>query len=133
MATHYISRIFIGVALFTMLAGVLMTPIATYAASDADATGNAVDPSEAPPAAAIDSAPKVLAVLQRITNWMFTIFIAVAAMMIIFAAFTYLTSEGGEGVEKAHKMILYSAIAIVVATASRGLVTLVRNFITETQ
>lgn len=130
---HHLSRIFVGVALFAMLAGVLMAPIAAYAASETDATTAAADPSVAPPSAAIDSPQKVLSVLQRITNWMFTIFIAVAAMMIIFAAFTYLTSEGGEGVEKAHKMILYSAIAIVVATASRGLVTLVRNFITETQ
>ncbi len=90
------------------------------------------DPNAAPDApdiSSIDSPEEVLDVIQRITNWMFTIFIAVAAAMIIYAAYVYLTSGGGEDVSKAHKMILYSAIAIVVATASRGLVVLVRNFV----
>lgn len=81
------------------------------------------------PQSTIDTEQEVIDVIQRITNWMFTIFIAVAAMMIIYAAFIYLTSGGGEEVSKAHKMLLYAAIAIVVATMSRAIVRLVENFV----
>jgi len=77
----------------------------------------------------IDDVNDVKLILEKITNWMFTIFIALAAVMIIYAAFIYLTSGGGEDVSKAHKMLLYSAVAIAVATASRGLVNLTRNFV----
>lgn len=81
------------------------------------------------PQSSIDTEQDVLDVLQRITNWMFTIFIALAAMMIIYAAYIYLTSGGGEEVGKAHKMLLYSVVAIVVATMSRAIVRLVENFV----
>lgn len=116
----------------------LLAPVATLAAEGSDANPNpavtATTGSDANPAGpattTIDTPAKVIAVLQKITNWMFTIFITVAAMMIIYAAFIYLTSGGGEEVSTAHKMLLYAAVAIIVATASRGLVALTRNFIT---
>jgi hypothetical protein len=91
------------------------------------ATTKTIDPEA--PASSIDTPEEVIGILQSITNWMFTIFLTVAAAMIIYAAFIYLTSGGGEGVEKAHSMILYAAIAIVVATLSRSLVLLVKNFV----
>lgn len=114
------------------------SPVAAMAQNNAgggtNATGvnagggtNASDPVG--PVSSIDTEQEVLDVIQKITNWMFTIFIAVAAAMIIYAAFTYLTSGGGEGVETAHKMLLYSAVAIAVATLSRGIVKLVENFV----
>src|SRR3989344_7493377 len=43
----------------------------------------------------IDTVQDVLDVIDRITNWMFTIFLALAVIMILYAAFVYLTSGGG--------------------------------------
>lgn len=120
---------------FALLAPVMQVMAAEAGTGTGGTGGNAgtgtgaTDPS-GPPANAIDTPDKVIKVLEKITNWMFTIFIALAAMMIIYAAFIYLTSGGGEDVSKAHKMLLYAAVAIIVATASRGLVALTRTFIT---
>lgn len=132
-------KFLLSAALFTivavMLAGAL--PATSYAQSGGGtgATGGtggggtgAVD-TNVGPQSSINTPEAVQGVLQRITNWMFTFFIAIAAMMIIYAAFVYLTSGGGEEVQKAHKMLLYAAVAIVVATMSRGIVTLVKNFV----
>jgi len=83
-----------------------------------------------PPSSNIDTPQKVITLLEKITNWMFTIFMAVAVIMIIYAAFIYLTSGGGEETSHAHKIILYAAIAIVVAMTSRGIVKIVENFTT---
>ena len=92
--------------------------------------GSGITGGNAPttPSSNIDSVPKVIQLIQKITNWMFTIFMAVAAAMVIYAAFIYLTSGGGEEVGTAHKMLLYAAIAIAVATVSRGFVKIVENF-----
>ena len=77
----------------------------------------------------IDSVAKVLKVIDNITNWMFTIFIAVAVIFVLLAAFTYLTSGGGEETAKAHKMILYSAVAIAVAILAKGVVNVVKSIV----
>ncbi len=120
----------------TLVIGAL--PVAAHAQADgntggtAGSTGGGTGGSSAtasPATNTIDTPEKVKGVLEKITNWMFTIFIALAAAMIIYAAFVYLTSGGGEDVSKAHKMLLYAAVAVAVATASRGLVALTRNFI----
>lgn len=77
----------------------------------------------------IDTVDDVLMVIDRITNWMFTIFLAAAVIMILYAAFVYLTSGGGEETAKAHKMILYSAVAIAVAILARGVVTVIESIV----
>lgn len=119
-----LARFSFALIIMVMLAGALVVPYHYASAVDGAAVG-----TDVPDASTIDTPQEVEGVLQKITNWMFTFFIAAASIMIIYAAYTYLTSEGGENVSKAHKMLLYSAIAIVVATASRGLVTLVKNFV----
>ncbi len=126
--TNSLSRFSFALVIMVMLAGVFISPFQASAVPDPTSATPATGASEVPSATAIDSPEKVKSVIQSITNWMFTFFIAFAAIMIIYAAYIYLTAEGGENVSKAHKMLLYSAIAIVVATASRGLVTLVRVF-----
>jgi len=81
----------------------------------------------------VDTVGDVMTVLENLTNWMFTIFMALAVIMVIAAAFTYLTS-GGIGAKKdspaavsqAHKMLLYSAVAIAVAVLAKGFVNVIR-------
>lgn len=74
--------------------------------------------------------PEIILLIKRLTNWMFTFLLLIAVIMIIYAAFLYLTSGGGEEVGKAHKMIVYSAVAIAVATLAQGVVTVVQKLVT---
>ena len=73
----------------------------------------------------VTTADDVLTILNNLTNWLYTIFLIVAVIFIILAAFKYLTSGGGEEVGVAHKMLLYAAIAIAVAMLSKGIVRIV--------
>jgi len=90
--------------------------------------GSVTNPN--PPAAGeIDSVDKILKVVDNLTNWMFTAFIAAAVIMVLLAAFTYLRAGGGEETAKAHKMLLYSAVAIAVAILAKGIVNVVKSIV----
>lgn len=77
----------------------------------------------------IDTVADVITIIDRITNWIFTIFIAASVIMILMAAFKYLTAGGGEETAKAHKMLMYSAVAIAVAILAKGLVAVVQSIL----
>ena len=67
--------------------------------------------------------------MDNITNWMFTVFMILAVVFILLAAYKYLFSGGGEEVAKAHKMILYSAVAVAVAILARGIIHIVESIV----
>lgn len=73
----------------------------------------------------------VFTIINRIANWLFAILITVAVVYVLLAAYQYLTSGGGEGVEQGHKMLKWAAVAIALAVLSRGFVTVVRILITN--
>jgi len=85
----------------------------------------------------VDTTQDVLTVLDNITNWMFSIFLALAVMMIVYAAFIYLTA-GGIGakkdspaaITKAHKLLIYAVVAIAVAVLAKGIVNVVQSIVT---
>ncbi len=120
-------------------AGILIASpfIATAQTTQVPPNGSPTNVQQVPPNGAgntegvLDTEEKVIGLINKIINWMFTIFISVAIIMFIYAAFIYLTAGGGENVGTAHKMIMYGAIAVAVATLSRGLVSLVQNFVTK--
>lgn len=68
----------------------------------------------------VDRPEEVYATLENVANWMFSIFLTIAVIMIIYAAFVYITAGGGENVSKAHKMLIYAVVAIAVAFLARG-------------
>ena len=73
----------------------------------------------------------VMGALNRITNWAFTILIAVAALFIIFAAFEFVTAKGEpEKVKSAREYVLYALVGVVVALLARGLVQLIETIVT---
>lgn len=74
-------------------------------------------------------AKELLGIMEYVTNWLFTILLVLAVFFIILAAYRYLTSGGGEEVAKAHKMILYAAVAIAVAVLAKGIVNVTRVLI----
>lgn len=66
--------------------------------------------------------------IVTIINFVFGVFLAVAALFIIYAAYLYLTSGGDpEKRKSANGWLIWAIVAIVVAFISRTIVTVVRN------
>ncbi|MBI4087699.1 MAG: hypothetical protein HY434_02610 [Candidatus Liptonbacteria bacterium] len=67
-------------------------------------------------------------VLCPVFDTMFTILIALAAIMVIWAAYIYLRAgDDSEKVSKAHKTITYAAVAVVVALIAKGFPVLISS------
>lgn len=85
---------------------------------------------EAPP----ESVATMSALLARITilvNWFFAFFLVLAVFFLLWAAFMYLTSAGDEEkVGKAKKALIWAIVALVVAFLAKGIITLVKGFVT---
>ncbi len=68
--------------------------------------------------------------INKVANWLFTFLLVLAVVFIVIAAYNYLFSGGSEeAVTKAHKMLLYAAVAVAVALLSRGFVVVVRSLL----
>ncbi len=81
---------------------------------------------------AVSTAPNVniTTALNNVTNWAFGLILVVAAMFMIFGAFTYITASGDpEKIKTAHNSIMYALIGVAVAVMARGLVTLVQKML----
>ena len=71
-----------------------------------------------------------VALLNVIIQWLFYILLVVAVLILIWAAFTYLTAGGDEEkIGKAKNMIIGAVIALVIAFVASGIPTLVGNFL----
>ena len=84
-------------------------------------------------AAPPDDAPDidVMDALANIVNWVFGILLIVAAMFMIFGAFTYITASGDpEKIKTAHNSIMYALVGVAVAILAKGLVSLVEKIVT---
>lgn len=71
----------------------------------------------------------VLQFIDVISDWIFAILIAISVIYVLIAAYTYMSSKGGEGVESAHKMLMYAAVGIVVAVLAKGIVFTIRKVV----
>lgn len=69
-------------------------------------------------------------ILCPIAAAMFWILIALSSIMVIWAAFLYLTAAGeSEKVSKAHKTLAYAAVAVVVALLAKGFPVIVASLV----
>ncbi|OGY99723.1 MAG: hypothetical protein A2945_01850 [Candidatus Liptonbacteria bacterium RIFCSPLOWO2_01_FULL_52_25] len=69
-------------------------------------------------------------ILCPIAAYMFWILIALSTVMVLYAAFMYLSSQGdAEKVGKATKTITYAAVAIVVALLAKGFPALISSIV----
>ena len=76
------------------------------------------------------SADDVHAILNRLASWIFTAFMVVAIIAIIFAAFQYASSGGkAENIRTATRAIIYAIIAIVIALLSGGISNLIADIL----
>ena len=76
----------------------------------------------------IDTPEKVEGFFQSASDWIFTIFLIVAVIGIIYVAFMYLTAAGNPTkVTKARQALTYSITAIIIALLAGSMPTLLRN------
>ena len=68
--------------------------------------------------------------VRFVVRWVYIIFFVIAVLMILFAAFTYLTAAGNEEkVKKARDSIIYAAVAVAVALLAVGFEQIIRTFL----
>ena len=72
----------------------------------------------------------LLAFANTIINWIFTVLLVVAVVVILLAAFNFLTASGDEAkVKTAQRQLLYALIAIVIGALAKGLVLVISNLV----
>jgi len=65
---------------------------------------------------------ELLEVINKILSWVFAILLITSAVVILIAAYTYVTSKGEPGkVKEATNMIVYAAIGLIIALLSNVL------------
>ncbi len=63
--------------------------------------------------------------IEKITNYAIGIIISLAVLYVLWGAFKYLTSRGGESINEARDTIIYALVAVGVALLARILVRIV--------
>lgn len=82
------------------------------------------------PGTPVTSIYDITGLLNTVINWIFAIFLLVAVIFILMAAFTYLGSAGDpEQVKSAQNKLIYAVVAIAVALIAKGVVYFVQNFL----
>ncbi len=104
--------------------GLLVMPFLAFAQLPTTApTPNATGP--------VTSVGSVINLINKVLFWIATVFWIVAAIMVFYAAFLYLTAAGDEEkVKKASHTLLYAVVAIAVGLMAYGLPVLVNGFLT---
>jgi len=78
----------------------------------------------------VTSVSAVITIINTLANWVFAILLAIAVIMLLLAAFNWLTSGGNEDkVGSARKMLIWALVGIAVALAAKGLVMIVTTLI----
>jgi hypothetical protein len=99
---------------------------AIAAASLMPATALAQEPLPAP----ITDPGDFITLLETVSQWLFAIFLALAVIFFLYAAFLYLTAGGNEAtVGRARTVLIYSVVAVVVAVLAGGFVPLIRGIL----
>ena len=78
----------------------------------------------------VEEIKDVQTIVQSIVGWVQLFFYIIATLMIILAAYDYLSSGGDETkVKSAKGRVIYAIVAIAIAVVAGGVVTLVNNFV----
>jgi hypothetical protein len=114
--------LFIGFILFAPVASLALT-----CPQGGDTTGN--QPCKLPDQVGI-RVNLVVALIEDISDWMFTGLLILSVVMMLIAAYQYLFSGGSEeGTQKGKNYIVYTVIALAVAMLSKGIVYVVFELI----
>ena len=72
----------------------------------------------------------LLGFINKVINWIFTVLLVVAVIMVLMAAFQFLTNGGEDAkIKEAQKKLLYALIAIVIGALAKGLVLVISNLV----
>ena len=83
-----------------------------------------------PPPTNITSGADLVTTIQALTNWFFVVFLLLAVIFVILAAFQFLSGGGDpQAVAQARQKLIWAAVAVVVATMARAIPTVVNNII----
>jgi len=69
-------------------------------------------------------------ILDRALNWFFGIALIIAAIMLVYAGFNYVTASGNEEkIKTATKTLIFALIGVAIALLAKGLPMLVQDFL----
>lgn len=117
------------IILTTLISGFIVLPVLTLAftsgqmpaTEDYDITTDITD----------FSPTGLLNLLKNVIKWVYTAFFIIAVLIILFAAYTYLTAGADPAkISAVHKQLVYAAIAIVIALIAIGVSTIIQGLIT---
>ena len=92
------------------------------------APASALAQSQSPPDDIVSTGEDLENVLETVRDWFFTVFVILAVIFLIWAAFLYLTAAGNDTkVGKAKNALIYAIIAIIVALLAGSLTSLLQN------
>ncbi|GEM_PF-2316062 len=73
---------------------------------------------------------ELLAILDTVVNWFFTIFIIIAIIFIILAAFQFITGGGDTAkISEARQKLIWATLGIIVALIAKGFPVVIRNIL----
>ena len=72
----------------------------------------------------------LLDLVDLLTNWVFAIFVILAIIFVLLAAFQFVTAGGeAEKVSEARQKLIWAAVGIIIALISKGLVPVIKNIV----
>ncbi len=75
---------------------------------------------------------EVLVIINTVIDWIFTIVLIISVIIMLIAAFKYLTGGSNEeNIQTAHRMLLWAVVGIAVALLAQAMITLVRELVLE--
>ncbi len=81
----------------------------------------------------IQNVSGIINIIKTLTQWFFELILIISVVMILVAAYGYLTAQGdAEKVSKAHKTLTWATIGIVVALLATGVPYIVKSLFSNT-
>ncbi len=72
----------------------------------------------------------IVTLMSAVINWIFTFILILSVIMVLIAAFYYLTSAGNsEKITKANKMLIYALVGLAVAFLAKGFIFVVKELV----
>jgi len=82
------------------------------------------------PTMPVTTAQGVITVIDKVSSFLFAVFLALAVIFIIVAALFYLTAAGNQTqLDKAKNTLIYSIVAIVIALIAGGITAFIGNIL----
>lgn len=122
-------KYFIAIALLFIVAGIVPSFASAIKAGDIPDNDDLLLPATP---GDIDSVDGLLEVVAGIVRVIYTVFFIMAVLIVIFAAYKFLFSNGDpKNTETAKKMIIWAAVAIAVALLAVSIQFIVSNFLED--